>query len=168
MSYFSRKQIYEKSGEILRDTRSIVWEPTTSEFAALIRELHLIRMWRPKWNVTDRPRNLNPKYLCIGRAPAKYLYLAGRPANEVTIWYGPLYRRRLLDPGIEALNDYYQLRDCSQKQPLRFRDDRTLFVPEEAERPAVCDMNCKPVRGPASVRVRVRSTRGRSLGPNVF
>src|SRR5437763_1451276 len=49
-SYFRPNSRDPKAGRILDHTRAIVWELSPSEFAALHRELELIRRWRPRFN----------------------------------------------------------------------------------------------------------------------
>src|SRR5438270_658987 len=51
LSYFRSKSRDPKAGRILSLTRSLVWEPCLHELAALVRELELIRRWRPHFNV---------------------------------------------------------------------------------------------------------------------
>src|SRR5687768_9816544 len=54
LSYFRCAYPAEKGGRILRSAHSIDWEYTPSEFGALLRELRLIKRFRPRFNVQDR------------------------------------------------------------------------------------------------------------------
>src|SRR5581483_11006861 len=56
LSYFRPKSRDEKAGRVVRDARLIAWEPASSEFAALLRELELIRRWQPRHNVQGQPK----------------------------------------------------------------------------------------------------------------
>ena len=56
LSYFRPQSRDPKAGRILAHTGTIVWEHAPSEFAALLRELELIRRWRPPFNVQGQPR----------------------------------------------------------------------------------------------------------------
>src|SRR4051812_5693176 len=51
LSYFSAARGDRRARRILEQTRTICWEPALSEFGALLRELELIRRWRPRLNV---------------------------------------------------------------------------------------------------------------------
>ena len=82
LSYFRRKSRDRKAGRIISRTRSIVWEHVPSEFAALLRELELIRRWRPRYNVMGQPGRRRPIHVCLGRQPAPYVFLAHIPPRE--------------------------------------------------------------------------------------
>ncbi len=126
LSYFSPKVARDKPGAILRETRSLIWERQPSEFAALLRELYLIRTWRPRWNVKDQPRSRMPSFVCLGRGPARQLFVTSAPPRTAAT-FGPFYSRGRLTRAVEALNHHYLLRDCSSTQPLWFTDQAELF-----------------------------------------
>lgn len=127
LSYFSPKVAREKPGNILRETTRLIWERQPSEFAALLRELYLIRSWRPRWNVKDQPRSRRPSYVCLGRGPARCLFVTTTPPAGA-VAYGPFHARRQLNEAVMALNYYFLLRDCTGAQTFRFSDQRELFV----------------------------------------
>ena len=68
MTYFRLKSRDPKAGHIVAQAQSIVWEAGPDEFAALHRELELIRRWRPRLNVQGQPRSWQYYYVCLGRA----------------------------------------------------------------------------------------------------
>src|ERR1043165_9172737 len=72
-SYFRRKGRPAKAGRMIALARRIVWEVVPSEFASLLRELELIRRWRPRWNVQRQPL---PRRLT--------LHIAARPETTDT------------------------------------------------------------------------------------
>src|SRR5205809_6003037 len=74
LSYFRPRSRDPKAGRILQHTRKLVWEYVPSEFAALLRELELIRRWRPRFNVQGQPHRQRT-YICLGRQPAPYVFL---------------------------------------------------------------------------------------------
>src|SRR5262245_26243741 len=74
LSYFRPKSRDPRAGRIIRQARTIVWEAWTTELQALLRELELIRRWRPRWNVMGQPSRRRRTYLCLGRQPAAYAY----------------------------------------------------------------------------------------------
>ena len=89
LSYFRSKSRDPKAGRILALTRSLVWEPCHHELAALIRELELIRRWRPHFNVKDKPTRQRPTYICVGRQPAPHLFLSRQAPSGVLASFGP-------------------------------------------------------------------------------
>jgi excinuclease ABC subunit C len=126
MSYFvpSRPQ---KAAAIVRETRRLVWEPLADEFAALLRELELIRRWRPRWNVQGQPQRQRRMYICLGRPPASYAFLAANPPKTARACWGPFPGYRRTREACDRLNDWYRLRDCPEKQVMRFADQGELF-----------------------------------------
>lgn len=127
LSYFVAASRHEKAGRIIDETRTIVWEPSDSEFGALIRELELIRRWKPRFNVQGLPGRERQVWVCLGRRPAPYLYVTREPTGQELMCYGPVKGMRQAQWAARRLNDLFQLRDCPQTQPLRFGDQRELF-----------------------------------------
>jgi excinuclease ABC subunit C len=127
LSYFRSKSRDPKAGRILGLTRSIVWEPCPHEFAALVRELELIRRWRPHFNVRGKPRRQKPTYLCVGRQPAPQIFLSRVPPADVLAVYGPLFAGDRLSEAVRRLNDHFGLRDCPRQQEMIFADQKELF-----------------------------------------
>lgn len=135
LSYFRRKSRDPKAGRIMAHTRSIVWEYTPNEFAALLRELELIRRWRPRFNVQGQPRRHRRAFVCLGRKPAPYLFLATRPPSGVLACFGPVPARWKAQEALRRLNDAFGLRDCTQQQTMHFAEQGELFP---VERTAGC------------------------------
>jgi excinuclease ABC subunit C len=127
LSYCRSKGRALKAGRILRETRSILWEYVPSDFAALLRELELIRRWRPAFNFQGQPRRYWRTLLCLGRRPAPYLYLSRRPSTEIVGAWGPVFVGRRTREAVRRLNDYFGLRDCPQPQPMIFAEQANLF-----------------------------------------
>jgi excinuclease ABC subunit C len=127
LSYFRPHSRDPKAGRILQRTRVIVWEVCRSEFAALHRELELIRRWRPRFNVHGQPRGRQRTYVCLGRRPAPYAFLARRPAAGVLARFGPVPGGKRAQEAVRRLNDWFRLRDCSQAQEMVFADQVELF-----------------------------------------
>jgi excinuclease ABC subunit C len=126
LSYF-RPSRDEKAGKIIQETRALVWEQTSDEFAAVLRELELIRRWKPRFNVAGQPRRQRRCYLCIGRRPAPYAYVVTKPPNNALAIYGPLSGVRQARESTRRLCDWFRLRDCPQKQVMVFADQNELF-----------------------------------------
>ena len=127
MSYFRPNSRDEKAGKIVAETRRIVWERSPTEFGALLRELELIRRWQPRWNVAGKPKRMRRVYLCVGRSPAAYLFLAPKPTTRVQACFGPVAGMKRAAEAVRRLNDWYRLRDCPQSQEMIFADQRELF-----------------------------------------
>ncbi len=127
LSYFRPRSRDPKAGRILRETRAIIWEHAPSEFAALLRELELIRRWRPRFNVQGQPHRRRRTYICLGRRPAPYVFLSARPPGNLIARFGPVHAGRKAGEAVRRLNDWFRLRDCSQAQTMRFSDQAELF-----------------------------------------
>ena len=127
MSYFRPKSRDEKAGKIVAETRRIVWERSPTEFGALLRELELIRRWQPRWNVQGKPKRMRRVYICVGRSPAAYLFLAPKPTTRVHACFGPVAGMKRAAEAVRRLNDWYRLRDCPQSQVMVFADQLELF-----------------------------------------
>ena len=111
LSYFRAKSRDPKAGRILGLSRSIVWEPCQHELAALVRELELIRRWRPHFNVRGKPTRQRPTYICVGRQPAPQLFLSRVPPVGVAS-FGPLMKNDRLREAVRRLNDHFGLLVC--------------------------------------------------------
>ncbi len=132
LSYFRTRSRDPKAGRILRRVRAIVWEFAPSEFAALLRELELIRRWRPRFNVAGQPRHRRWAYVCLGRKPAPYLFVTRKPPAGTLACFGPVSTGRRTHEAVRWLNDAYRLRDCPQAQQMIFADQAELFPVERA------------------------------------
>lgn len=128
LSYFRVKSRDPKAGRILARTVTIVWETSTDEFAALIRELEIIGRFRPRLNVVGQPGSRRYVYICVGRAPAPYAFVTREPPSKASAVYGPLKGAAQVRVAVRQLNDSYGLRDCSQRQPMVFADQQSLFA----------------------------------------
>ncbi len=129
MSYFGDAARQEKGGRIVGMAKRIGWETQPNDFAARVRELNLIRRFRPKMNVQGMPDRQRPVYLVLGRKPAEYFFTATAPpstaGNLATI--GPLHGMGRLNTAVDALNKVFKLRDCSQKTKFHYADQMALF-----------------------------------------
>ncbi len=174
LSYFRRNSRDPKAGRIIESSSLIAWEHVPSEFAALLRELELIRRWRPRFNVHGQPQRRRRGYVCLGRQPAPYAYLAGRPPANVLAAYGPVPAGEKAREAVRRVNDWYQLRDCPQAQEMVFADQGELFPVlrspgclrhEIGSCAAPCAAAC--TRGDYAVRVRAarRFLDGHDAGP---
>ncbi len=127
LSYFHAQADDAKAGEIIAHTSRLVWERTPHELVALARELELIRRFLPRFNVQGRPNRFGRSYVCIGRAPASYAFMADEPPRRTEACFGPLISRRRLAEAVRRLNQQFRLRDCPDRVPMIFRDQLSLF-----------------------------------------
>lgn len=119
-----------KARRLIARTVRIQWEPLPSEFAALLRELELIQRLRPRFNVLGQPGQVRRAFVCLGRGPAPYLYTSPTPIRPATDCFGPLWGTGRVAEAVRVLNDWFQLRDCSQRTPMHFADQKRMpFLP---------------------------------------
>jgi len=131
LSYFRLPWPEHRQARMLRETASIEWEETPNEFAALLREVRLIRAHLPRYNVRSA-RPLDKWWvITIGGGPAPRLRIqrasaaARAPAKAAVV--GPFANRRALVDALRVLNDALGLRDCSERVPMILRDAGDLF-----------------------------------------
>jgi excinuclease ABC subunit C len=127
MCYFRANSRDPKAGRIIRHTRTLVWEHAENEFAALLRELELIQLFRPRFNVLGQPGRQRYVYVCLGRSPAPYAYVSRTPSAKDLGCYGPIIGRGAAEQAVRRLNDVFHLRDCPTGEPIAFADQRVLF-----------------------------------------
>lgn len=148
LSYFSDANAEEKAGRIIAATRAIQWETQPSEFAALLREQHLIRTLTPRWNVQEIPKRQRPVYLCLGRSPAPTFFLSRLPPKNVIACEGPFHGAGRMNQAVDALNSFFKLRDCSSQQTMHFAEQLSLFQLEH--RPGCLRMEIGTCLGPCA------------------
>jgi len=135
LSYFRVRSRDPKAGRILKHTCELVWEENADEFAALLRELELIRRFRPRFNVLGQPGRQTYYYLCLGRGPASTVHLTRDPTTKDLAAYGPFAKRGRTTEAVRRLNHHFGLRDCPTKTAANFGDIGRLF---DADRAAQC------------------------------
>jgi excinuclease ABC subunit C len=103
----------DKEARILRYAHAVEWEYTSSEFAALLRELRLIKQHRPRFNVAMNVDEAPRGWLGVTAGPLPGLRVILRtddPGAESL--YGPFRRVGMLHEATRALADACGLRDC--------------------------------------------------------
>jgi len=127
MSYFRCAYPEEKGARILRQAHAIDWEYTPSEFAALLRELQLIKQLRPRFNVAMKRDDRHYVFIKLTRGAAPKLLVARGAGGEPATYYGPFLGARRVTDALHELSDALSLRDCSQDQHIVFADQQELF-----------------------------------------
>lgn len=132
LSYFRQDSRNPKAGKIIDHTATLVWEHLPDELNALLRELELIRRFRPRYNVLGQPGRQRYVYLCLGRGPGVLAYLSREATGKEAAVYGPFVGRGRLQDAVRRLNYEFKLRDCPTTVPMRFADQGDLFGEERA------------------------------------
>ncbi|MEM7473863.1 MAG: GIY-YIG nuclease family protein [Planctomycetota bacterium] len=146
LSYFLPNNEEDKAGRIVQSTKSIIWEPQPSDFAALLREQFLIRHFQPRFNVQGIPRRQQAIFICLGRQPAEQFYTSKKSDANADFVLGPLTGAGRANRAVEVLNRIYQLRDCNSTQPCSFTEQMQLFDIEL--RPGCIRLEIKSCLGP--------------------
>ena len=89
LSYF--REDTGKAARMVAEARDVNWDYTPNEFAAVVREMRLIRAWQPEYNVQHR-RDRRYGFIKITREPAPRLIAVSRVRNDGARYYGPFGR----------------------------------------------------------------------------
>lgn len=128
LSYFRCAYPEEKGARILREAESIDWEYAPSEFAALLKELRLIKTHRPRLNVAMKRDALHYSFIKLTRGAApKLAVVRGPSADDASVYYGPFVGAQRLEEALRELSDALMLRDCKSDMKMHFSDQRELF-----------------------------------------
>ena len=164
LSYFRAKGRRNKAVRILRHVHRIEWEYTHTEFAALLRELRLIKQHRPQFNsmmVTDD-------------WPRAYVALTGGVVPGVTVvprsddpsavaMFGPFRKVSLLRDAVRALADATGLRDCALEEAAATAKTSTLWFDGEASRASSAQRPAR-TRAPGCLRHELGTCAGPCIG----
>ena len=148
LSYFRAKYPKDKGARILREAATLEWEALPNEFAALLRELRLIKQLRPRYNVSMKRDARHHAFVRVssGAAP-RFHVVRGAGTDETGIYYGPFRGAQQLEEALRELNDVLGLRDCRLDQPMYYADQPDLLP--------------LPTRTPGCIRHEI----GKCLGP---
>jgi excinuclease ABC subunit C len=150
LSYFRAQYPRDKGARILREAAALDWEPLPSEFAALLRELRLIKQLRPRYNVAMKRDARHHAFVRVSRGPApRFHVVRAAGTDETGTYYGPFRGATQLEEALRELNDVLGLRDCRLDQPMFFADQPDLLP--------------LPSRTPGCIRHEI----GKCLGPCV-
>ena len=128
LSYFRAVYPEDKGARILREATKIEWEYQPSEFAALLRELRLIKQYRPRLNVAMKRDTRHYSFIKITKGPAPKLHVVrGASGDDATVYYGPFVGAQRVAEAVRELSDALGLRDCRADQRMAFADQRELF-----------------------------------------
>jgi excinuclease ABC subunit C len=114
LSYFRATGRRNKAARILRHAFQIEWEYTPTEFGALLRELRLIKQYRPPFNsmmVRDEwPRG----YVALTGGAVPGLTVVNRSDHpQAMALFGPFRRVSTLREAVRSLAEATGIRDCT-------------------------------------------------------
>jgi excinuclease ABC subunit C len=111
----------------VREAERIEWEYTPSEFAALLRELHLIKRLRPRFNVAMKRDARHLAFIKVTKPPAPKLLVVRGASDDSATYYGPFQGAQRVSESLRELNDALGLRDCALERKMYFSDQQELF-----------------------------------------
>lgn len=132
LSYLRAKR-GEKQHRIIESAHSLAWDYEPSEFAALLRELQMIKRFRPRMNVQHK-RDGRYSFLKLTAGKAPRLFVVSAVADDLAAYFGPFRGGRRIQEAVRELNDLLGLRDCQLTTPIRFADQPDLFSFEHVPR----------------------------------
>ncbi len=127
LQYLGKSPPDPKMERIRDQSCSIVWESTSHELLALIREQELIIRHRPAMNVQGQPHRRQPGFIGISEGAAPRVYLAKSFPLGAHHWYGPISGTGQINSAVGSLNYVFNLRDCPDKTKFRFSNQMQLF-----------------------------------------
>jgi excinuclease ABC subunit C len=135
LSYFTAPWPESKSARLVRCASQIRWRCLPSEFAALLEEQRLISRLKPAYNVRGNLRRGRLSFVTLGGGPAPRLRVSEQTRDRGAFYYGPFAARGRTLEAARTLGDLLGLRDCTDRTPMRFQDQPSLF---DAPLPALC------------------------------
>ncbi|MEO7041586.1 MAG: GIY-YIG nuclease family protein [Gemmatimonadaceae bacterium] len=128
LSYFRASYPEDKGARIVREAVKVEWDYEPSEFAALLRELRLIKQYRPRFNVAMKRDARHYSFIRISRGAAPRLNVVrGASPDDAAVYYGPFVGAQRISEAVRELNDVLGLRDCRSDMPIFFSDQHELF-----------------------------------------
>lgn len=161
LSYFRAEWPHDKGARILWRAARIEWEYQPSEFAALLRELRLIKQLRPRynWMMKRDARHYCFVKLTPGVAP-KLTVTRDASGDERGVYFGPYLSAGRVGDALRELSDVLGLRDCANDVRMHFRDQEELPVLAMPRTPGCIRHEIGKCLGPcvAAVTERVYTT----------
>ena len=124
LSYFREEA--GKAARMVAEAEAVSWDYTPNEFAALFREMRLIRVWQPEYNVQHK-RDRRYGFIKVTREPAPRLIPVSRVHGDGARYYGPFGRTAWLGRAVHDLSLATGLRDCPGDTPIHFGDQFEMF-----------------------------------------
>jgi len=120
LSYFRAKGRRNKAARILRHAFHIEWEYTNTEFGALLRELRLIKQYRPHFNTMMVMDEWPRAYVALtgGTVPGLRVVARSDDPSAVAL-FGPFRRVARVRDAVRALAEATGMRDCTLEDTVR-------------------------------------------------
>jgi excinuclease ABC subunit C len=128
LTYFTKGRPGAKEPRIAAHAARLVWELGDHELTVQLRELELIRHWRPRFNARGRPGRHEIGYIYLAAGEAPNLRAGRRVPQAAQHCWGPLPLNRRVRAAVQQLNYLFQLRDCPDRTPMRYAEQMTLLV----------------------------------------
>ncbi len=129
LTYFTKGRPEAKEQRIARRAARLVWEVGDHEFTAQLRELELIRQWRPRFNARHRPGRQEIGYVYFSTGAAPQLRAGQRVPASTRYCWGPLPLSRRIRAAVHRLNHLFQLhQNISAARALLDGCDDTLLA----------------------------------------
>jgi excinuclease ABC subunit C len=127
LTYFTKGPPNAKEQRVAERSHRLVWEVGGHEFFVRLRELELIRRWRPQFNARGRPERKKIGYIFVTGGEAPRFRAGTLPPKASRLVWGPVRLSRRLRGAVDRLNHVFKLRDCRQEMPIRYAGQQTLF-----------------------------------------
>jgi excinuclease ABC subunit C len=127
LTYFTKGRAEGKEQRIAGHAAHLVWEVGEHELTVQLRELELIRHWRPRFNARGRPGRQEIGYIYLAAGEAPNLRVGRRVPRGVHHCWGPLPLSHRVRAAVQQLNYHFHLRDCPDRTPMRYADQMTLL-----------------------------------------
>ncbi len=130
LSYFRAKGRRNKAARILRHAFDIQWEYTHTEFGALLRELRLIKEYRPHFNAMMVADDWPRAYVALTGGDVPGLKVVPRSDDPSAVaLFGPFRKVSALRDAVRALAECTGLRDCALDDRLSWHTPKHSRVP---------------------------------------
>ena len=165
LSYFRAKGRRNKAARILRHAFHIEWEYTNTEFGALLRELRLIKQYRPHFNTMMVMDEWPRAYVALTGGAVPGLRVVARSDDPAAVaLFGPFRRVARVREAVRALAEATGLRDCTLEDAVRgtgaARGSALWFATDPSTRPR----GAARVRAPGCLRHDVGTCAGPCIG----
>ncbi len=109
----------DRQARIIRHAHHVEWEYHPSEFAALLRELRLIKELRPRFNRVMNEADFPRGYVALTSGPVPGLRVVPRSDDPgADLVYGPFRNPRHLADLVHALAEATGVRDCLERSQM--------------------------------------------------
>lgn len=134
LTYFTKGPAEAKEQRVAAHAGHLLWEVGDHELVVRLRELELIRRWNPRFNAIGRPGRREIGFIYLTPSEAPKLRFGSQPGRGARRCWGPLPLTRRTRNLIRRLNYLFMLRDCPDRTPIRFAEQKTLL--DDGGRPA--------------------------------